>query len=106
LIPVQGETKTLNITALTVPAGTPLDVFSSNLLVSVALVIPAGGVVPAGFNVAGASAGYSARPLNPDGTQGRIYAVAPMLASGDLSWSLQLTAGANLAAADAGRVNS
>jgi filamentous hemagglutinin family protein len=105
-IPVQGTTKTLNIGALTIPAGTPLDAFSSNLVLSAAIVVPAGGVVPAGSNAVGASAQYSTRPLNAQGNQGQIFAVAPMLPAGDLSWSLQLTAGANLAAADASRVNS
>ncbi len=106
VIPVQGATKTLAIKATTIPAGTPLDVFSGSLLVSQAITIPAGGQVPAGSSVVGVAAQYSTRPLNPDGTQGQIMAVAPMLPAGDLSWSLQLTAGADLAAADAARVNS
>ena len=40
------------------------------------------------------------RPLDDRGTQGRNWALAPMLAAGSASWDLRLVAGADTEAAD------
>jgi filamentous hemagglutinin family protein len=40
------------------------------------------------------------RPQNPNGTQGVIYPVEPMLSVGALSWSIRLVSGADVTAAD------
>ncbi|SFP71388.1 filamentous hemagglutinin family N-terminal domain-containing protein [Variovorax sp. PDC80] len=44
--------------------------------------------------------GWADRPTGADGTQGRMWATAPMLAPGMQSWSMRLVSGADLQSAD------
>ncbi len=94
----------------TVPAGTLLDVFVSStveLLLPTA-VLPDNALIPAGtaaifqgiFNgTTQMLTGLEYRAVS-NGVQGYTYALAAMLPAGDLSWSMDFTAGANLAAAN------
>ncbi len=87
-----------------VPATTILpNVFAT---LDAAATVGVGTVLPVGMRlfsvsvVGGALYTASTRPSLPNGTEGQIWAVAPMLPAGDLSWSLQFVSGADLAAAD------
>jgi filamentous hemagglutinin family protein len=86
------------------PAGTDLSIFSQ--AVNLSAMLNAGAVLPAGTDVFGASfpgaITQNTRPTLPSGVQGRIWAVAPLLPQGDLSWSQQFVSGADLGAADTG----
>lgn len=80
-------------------AGNGLDIFYSVYL-GADTPLPAGSIIPAGAYVSYAGAAIlPTRPFGPDGTQGRIYAVAPMLDPGSQSWSMRLAAGSDLASA-------
>ena len=91
---------TYTIAAMTWPAGTPLDVFFNAVSTSGSFTVPFEGIIPTNTNVQMSGASLPTRPTNGSGEQGSLYAVAPMLPQGDLSWSLRLVAGADLGAAD------
>ncbi len=86
----------LTVADLTIPAGSLMNFF---VVISLngSITLPTGAVLPAGSF---ASASGETRTAGPDGRQGAIYALAPMLAPGAQSWSMRLVAGADLAAAD------
>ncbi|HEY4276102.1 MAG TPA: filamentous hemagglutinin family protein [Rhizomicrobium sp.] len=88
------------ITAMTWAAGASLNVFATTVFTSGSTTVPFEGIIPAGTNVAMSSATAPTRPTGIGGTQGSILAVAPLLPQGDLSWSVTLVAGADMAAAD------
>ena len=90
------------VQAMTVPAGTPLNVFAAfTLYLSTDLTLKAGSFIPSDSNLLLASGDVvDLRPTGPDGKQGKSYVVAPMLAAGSLSWDIGLVAGGDLAAAD------
>ncbi|ALR20902.1 filamentous haemagglutinin family protein [Sphingobium baderi] len=100
-----GSPGTMNIESMTLPAGTPLDVFSEAINLNAPVTVAAGTVLPAGTTVRQIG-GASMRPTLPDGTQGRIWAVAPMLPQGSESWSMRLVAGADIASADGRTLSS
>lgn len=81
------------------PGGVPLPVavkLAQSLTLAKGAVVPSQTVVvlPDGAKL------VNLRPQDADGTQGRTWALAPMLAAGSQSWDLRLVAGADLAAAD------
>lgn len=88
------------------PAGTTLSIFNTVYLAR-DTGVPAGTVLPTGAYIY-----YSGpvvvptRAVGPDGTQGKIYAVAPMLAPGSQSWSMRLAAGADLASSNSHSLQS
>lgn len=65
------------------------------------LVLNRGSVIPSGTDVKLPN-GVESVQLRPDvaGSDGRLWAIAPMLAEGSQSWSLRLVAGADTTAAD------
>lgn len=65
------------------------------------LVLNRGSLIPSGTDVKLPN-GVESVQLRPDvaGSDGRLWAIAPMLAEGSQSWSLRLVAGADTAAAD------
>ncbi|MES2032252.1 MAG: filamentous hemagglutinin family protein [Pseudomonadota bacterium] len=93
-------------------AGTPLRaaaevaalVWPKNVVLPVAMktvvqtTLARGSVIPSGTNVQ--LPGDSAVDLRPGAARSDNWAVAPMLPEGTTSWSIQLTAGADLASAD------
>lgn len=81
-----------------IPAGTSLAEILLNGEISAleGQVLTAGAVIPA-FTYLNASS--LTRPVGPDGTQGKIYAVAEMLVPGSESWSMRFASGADLASA-------
>jgi hypothetical protein len=85
---------------MTWPAGTDLGVFSNQVTLASNVTVPFEGIIPAGANVQLSDASVPTRPANADGEQGAIFAIAPMLPQGDMSWSVRLVAGADLDAAD------
>jgi filamentous hemagglutinin family protein len=90
--------------AAVIPANTVLtNYFTSNLAMQ-NVTLPVGAIIPQGSTVASSKfAGTitaNTRPTLPDGTEGPIWALAPMLPQGDLSWSLQFVSGADLTAAN------
>ncbi|MGO4686295.1 beta strand repeat-containing protein, partial [Hyphomicrobium sp. 2TAF46] len=91
-----------SVQAMTVPAGTPLNVFAAfTLYLSTDLTLKAGSFIPSNSNLLLTSGDVvDLRPTGPDGKQGKSYVVAPMLAPGSLSWDIGLVAGGDLAAAD------
>jgi hypothetical protein len=95
-----GPTRGIGTTV--VPAGTPMNVFSADVPLNSNVTLNAGTLIPAGVNlqVLGAGGPHNTRPVQADGTQGRIWAVAPMLAAGSQSWSMRLVAGAEIASSD------
>lgn len=87
----------------TVPRGTPLNVFSTtNLYLAQNVTLAAGTTIAAGVTVEAATAPalQPTRPVQADGTQGRMWAAAPMLRQGSQSWSMRFVAGADVASAD------
>ncbi|MNU56154.1 Heme/hemopexin-binding protein precursor [compost metagenome] len=93
---------TRGIAPTVVPAGTPMNVFSTDVSLNRNVTVNAGTLIPAGVNLQllGAGGPHNTRPVQADGTQGRIWAVAPMLAAGSQSWSMRFVAGADIASAD------
>ena len=93
---------TRSIAQTVIPAGTPMNVFSSDVALNSNVTVNAGTVIPAGVNLQllGAGGPHNTRPVQADGTQGRIWAVAPMLAAGSQSWSMRFVAGADVASSD------
>lgn len=92
-----------SIRATTVPVGTPTNVFRTNeLFLAENMTLPAGTVLPAGLKVMPAQlpSADPVRPIQADGTQGRIWATANMLPQGSQSWSMRFVAGADIGSAD------
>ncbi|WP_454774654.1 filamentous haemagglutinin family protein [Janthinobacterium tructae] len=96
--------QTVKVSAMTWPKGVPLpgvagerSVFAlnGNLALAVGSLIPSGTDVKLLPNVA-------AIELRPEvaGSQGKLWAIAPMLAEGSQAWGMRLVAGADLDAAD------
>jgi hypothetical protein len=98
----------VNIAALTWPAGADLNAFAKPVTLASNLTLQPGDVLPAGSTLGftGNAATLATRPStivdNADGNavEGRIWAVAPLLSASTQSWSIQLVAGADLGAAD------
>ncbi|SDI08347.1 filamentous haemagglutinin family protein [Janthinobacterium sp. YR213] len=65
------------------------------------LALPVGALIPNGTDVK-LLPGVTAIELRPEvaGRQGKLWAIAPMLAEGSQSWGMRLAAGADLEAAD------
>ncbi len=90
-----------------VPAGVNFDVFAdARESLAANLTLKAGSVIPAGASIQFTVAGETSVATRPTETvdgnpvQGQIWGVAPLLPAGDLSWSLALVSGADLASAD------
>lgn len=89
------------------PKGVPLPqvhqgaVFTSVVLLDGTRALPRGALIPAGTDIKLPS-GVESIQLRPEvaGRQGKLWAIAPMLAEGSQSWSLRLVAGADTEAAD------
>ncbi|MBD9463802.1 filamentous hemagglutinin family protein [Pseudomonas sp. Pdm06] len=77
------------------------NVQSNILKLEGSLVLNRGSLIPSGTDVK-LPDGVESIQLRPEvaGSQGRMWAVAPMLAEGSQSWSLRLVAGADTTAAD------
>ncbi|PLC07245.1 hemagglutinin [Variovorax sp. RO1] len=84
------------------PKGVPLPGNGKKFVLSGALTLPLGALLPAATNIK-LPAGVTSVKLRPDGA-GRLWAAAAMLPEGSQSWSLRLVAGADLNAADNGIV--
>jgi filamentous hemagglutinin family protein len=93
------------------PAGAPLSGFTAPLTLGAAASLPAGSLIPANTSlvlgaasspVAGACTASACDLTAASGgvIGGTVWAVAPLLPAGSLSWSLNLVAGADLSAAD------
>ncbi|VXA93964.1 filamentous haemagglutinin family protein [Brevundimonas sp. G8] len=97
-----GTAGNLSIRATVVPAGTPFNLFNTaNVFLNENAVAPAGALIPIGVNLQPLGGiKENTRPIQADGTQGRIWAVAPMLERGSQSWSMRFVAGADLGSAD------
>ncbi|WP_286949123.1 MULTISPECIES: filamentous hemagglutinin family protein [Brevundimonas] len=89
----------VSLQAMTWPKGA---VLPSLMKLAASAQLHAGDVIPRNTTVIidGASGPHNTRPLQADGTQGRIWAVAPMLAAGSQSWSMRLVAGADIGSSD------
>lgn len=95
------------LAAMTWPKGVPLPaVAGANLNNNIVMLngskaLPRGALIPAGTNVK-LPDGVGSVQLRPEvaGRQGKLWAIAPMLAEGTQSWSLRLVAGADTEAAD------
>ncbi|MNX23867.1 Heme/hemopexin-binding protein precursor [compost metagenome] len=89
----------VSLKAMTWPKGVALPAI---LTLSSTTQLKAGDVIPRASTVMVSGAGglHNTRPIQADGTQGRIWAVAPMLAAGSQSWSMRLVAGADIGSAD------
>ena len=91
---------------LALPAGTNFGIFGdSSEALAATLTLQPGDVIPAyaSLQFEGGASSIATRPTETvDGAQvqGQIWGAAPLLAAGDLSWSLRLVSGADLAAAD------
>ncbi|MCG2842572.1 hypothetical protein L6Q21_16475, partial [Sandaracinobacter sp. RS1-74] len=98
----------LSIRATMVPAGTPLNLFNTAAInLNRNITVAAGTVIPAGVNLQPVGGVMEQmRPTQADGTQGRMWGAAPMLAAGSQSWSMRFTAGADLASADSRAVRA
>lgn len=83
------------------PAGTSLRAFGSAGSVGLfdPVTLTGGEFLPANSILRGFSGSIPVRPVNADGRQGQIWAVAPMLPAGTLSWSLSLVSGADTSSA-------
>ncbi|WP_448130967.1 filamentous haemagglutinin family protein [Stenotrophomonas rhizophila] len=92
------------IAAMTWPAGVALPASPLGNLVTLAadLGLAKGAFIPSDTEVKlpGDATTVNLRPVDADGNQGRIWALAPMLAAGSQSWDISLVAGADMAAAD------
>ncbi|MGR4043326.1 filamentous haemagglutinin family protein [Pseudomonas sp. 910_21] len=95
-------TQNVRLQPMTWPKGVALPKVSAGLvLLDGSKALPKGALIPAGTNVK-LPGGVESVQLRPDvtGPQGRLWAIAPMLAEGSQSWSLRLVAGADTEAAD------
>lgn len=96
----------LPVKPMTVPAGTRLGIFTAAVTLADNLKLAAGTRVPAGVNLVFADAsGLGTLPsistrTATNGRQGSVWAIAPMLAPGMLSWDMRIVAGADTTAAD------
>lgn len=92
------------IAAMTWPAGVALPASPLGNLVTLAadVGLAKGALIPSDTEVVlpGGATTVNLRPTDADGNQGRIWALAPMLAAGSQSWDISLVAGADLQAAD------
>jgi filamentous hemagglutinin family protein len=74
------------------------------LTLSSAVLLEAGHVIPRDVVLLSSTIPgtppQSMRPVQADGTQGRIWATAPMLKRGSQSWSMRFAAGADIESAD------
>ncbi len=93
-----------SIAAMTWPAGValPAPPTGSTVVLARAITLDKGALIPGETTVvlAGGVDTVDLRPRDAEGNQGRIWAVAPMLAAGSQSFDLTLVAGADTAAAD------
>jgi filamentous hemagglutinin family protein len=98
----------IRIGPVTWPPGIPLPIGASvstpTLTLKPGSIIPAGSVIH--LLVKGAPVHEVALRPSTGGTQGPIYPLGRLLPAGDLSWSIQLVGGANIAAADPGAVQA
>jgi len=100
-------TQGTQLRSMTWPKGVPLpqvhlaNVNNNLVMLDGSKALPKGGLIPAGTNVKLPS-GVDSVQLRPEdvGRQGKLWAIAPMLAEGSQSWSLRLVAGADTSAAD------
>ena len=100
-------TQGTQLRSMTWPKGVPLpqvhlaNVNNNIVMLDGSKALPKGGLIPAGTNVKLPS-GVDSVQLRPEdvGRQGKLWAIAPMLAEGSQSWSLRLVAGADTRAAD------
>uniref|UniRef100_UPI001A9EDE0D filamentous haemagglutinin family protein n=1 Tax=unclassified Variovorax TaxID=663243 RepID=UPI001A9EDE0D len=95
------------LAAMRWPRGVPLpvafenDVARRSVLLGGTLELQRGALIPSATRVVLESGvGYIELRPDSDGTRGRNWALAPMLAPGSASWSVRLVAGADLGAAD------
>ena len=92
------------VAAMTWPAGVALPASPLDNVVTLGsdLGLAKGAFIPSDTEVKlpGGATTVNLRPTDADGNQGRIWALAPMLAAGSQSWDINLVAGADVAAAD------
>jgi filamentous hemagglutinin family protein len=89
------------LASVTFRAGTPINIFPADVTLGDNLTLPAGATLPVGTDALYAGAAIApSRPVGPDGTQGKMWANAPMLAPGMQSWSMRLVGGADVDSAD------
>lgn len=92
------------IAAMTWPAGVALPAPPSGnaVVLSSAIDLKKGAFIPSETDVKlpGGVDSVDLRPRDAQGNQGRIWALAPMLAAGSQSFDISLVAGADMAAAD------
>lgn len=92
------------IGAMTWPAGVPLPAspLDNRVTLGADIGLAKGAFIPSDTEVKlpGGATTVNLRPTDADGNQGRIWALAPMLAAGSQSWDITLVAGADLQAAD------
>ncbi|OEZ75861.1 heme/hemopexin-binding protein precursor [Janthinobacterium sp. HH104] len=94
----------VKVRAMTWPKGVALPGLLGELNVvtlSGKVALPVGALIPNGTDVK-LLPGVAAIELRPEvaGSQGKLWAIAPMLAEGSQSWGMRLVAGADLDAAD------
>jgi filamentous hemagglutinin family protein len=97
----------LNVRGVVWPANTPFTITSNNndngvgtVVLNKNLTLLPGAIIPGDsyIDLPNGAASVSTR-VAAAGTQGQLYPLAQLLPAGDLSWSIQLVAGANTAAA-------
>jgi len=93
---------TLTTRSSTVPANVSLSFYSATTVrLAADTRVEAGGIIPAGTTQVTSTAYLpTTRPVGTDGTQGSLWAVAPMLPAGSQSWDMRLVSGADITAAD------
>lgn len=93
---------TLTTRSSTVPANVSLSFYSATTVrLAADTRVEVGGVIPAGTTQLTSTAYLpSTRPIGTDGTQGSLWAVAPMLPAGSQSWDMRFVSGADIGAAD------
>ncbi len=104
----------LNVDNVVWPANTPFTITSANnnngvgmVVLSQAKTLQAGSIIPGdSFLIFPNGAASISTRVASGGTQGQLYPLAQLLPAGDLSWSIDLVAGANTAAADPDAVQS
>ncbi|MGK5036237.1 filamentous haemagglutinin family protein [Janthinobacterium sp. LB3P118] len=96
--------QTAKVRAMTWPKGVPLPGVAGELSVFAlngSLALAVGALIPSGTDVK-LLPNVESIQLRPEvaGSQGKLWAIAPMLAEGSQSWGMRLVAGADLDAAD------
>ncbi|OHV96844.1 hemagglutinin [Janthinobacterium lividum] len=96
--------QTVKVGAMTWPKGVPLPGVAGDLSVFALngnLALAVGALIPSGTDVK-LLPNVESIQLRPEvaGSQGKLWAIAPMLAEGSQSWGMRLVAGADLDAAD------